>query len=65
MRTQLQALFEPALLAVREMLNGRDIPAGVRLKAALAVLQSIGTLTPEQVGDTDPDAIRERRMFVL
>jgi hypothetical protein len=60
LRTKLQALADPALFTIREMLNGRDIPAGVRLKAALAVLQSIGTLKPEQIGDTDPDAIRDK-----
>jgi hypothetical protein len=63
LRTQLQALADPAMATVREMLNGRDIPAGVRLKAALAVLQSIGTLTPEHIGETDPDVIRDKTMF--
>ena len=45
------------------MLTGPDVPAGVRLKAALAVLQSVGTLEPEPVGKLDPDKI-ESGMFV-
>jgi hypothetical protein len=50
---------------IREMLTGPDVPPGVRLRAAIAVLQSMGTLEPEEIGETDPAAIRERRQFNL
>jgi hypothetical protein len=63
MRSQLHGLAETAVSTVREMLTACDIPAGVRLRAALAVLQSIGTLKPEEIGNTDPAAIETERMF--
>ncbi len=57
MRAQLQGLADAALSTVRDMLTGTDVPAGVRLKAALAVLQSAGTLEPEPIGKVDPQKI--------
>jgi hypothetical protein len=35
----------------------------VRLKAALPILQSMGTLAPEEIGETDPDVIQNKAMF--
>jgi hypothetical protein len=63
MRAQLQSLADTAVSAVREMLNGPDVPAGVRLKAALAVLQSVGTLEPEPIGKVDPQKIEAEMVF--
>jgi hypothetical protein len=63
MRAQLREMADTAVSTIREMMIGDYVPPSVRLKASLAVLQSIGTLTPEQIGATDPDVIRERRMF--
>ena len=57
MRAQLRGLADMAVSTVRETLTGTDVPAGVRLKAALAVLQSIGTMEPEEIGKTDPQEI--------
>ena len=65
MRAQLRGLADTAVSTIREILTGGEIPAGVRLRAALAVLQSIGTLEPEEIGKTDPAAIKEERMFDL
>jgi hypothetical protein len=62
-RAQLREMADTAVSTIREMMIGDYVPPSVRLKASLAVLQSIGTLTPEQIGATDPDVIRERRMF--
>jgi hypothetical protein len=39
------------------MLTGKDVPAGVRLRAALAVFQGTGALEPEAPGKTDPRKI--------
>lgn len=39
---------------------GRPFRVGVRLEAALAVLQSVGTLEPEPIGETDPKEGRIR-----
>ena len=50
-------LADAAVSTVREMLTGTSVPAGVRLKAAMAVLQSIGTLEPEPIGKVDPQKI--------
>lgn len=58
MRARLRGLADAAVSTLQEMLTGTEVPAGVRLKAALAVLQSIGTLEPEEIGQTDPAAIR-------
>ena len=57
MRAQLLGLAQTAVSTINEMLTSSDIPAGVRLKAALAVLQSLGTLEPEEIGETDPAAM--------
>lgn len=53
MRAQLRGLADAAVSTVREMLTGADVPAGVRLKAALAVLQATGTFDPQDAGTTD------------
>jgi len=63
MRAQLRGLADTAVSTVQEMLTGQDVPAGVRLRAALAVLQSVGTLEPEPIGKIDPQKI-ESEMFV-
>jgi len=57
MRAQLRGLADAAVSTVREMLTGADVPAGVRLKAALAVLQATGTFDPQDAGTTDPEDI--------
>lgn len=57
--------MKTAVSTIRDMLTGTDVPAGVRLKAALAVLQSAGTLEPEEIGETDADVIREKTMFEI
>jgi hypothetical protein len=63
MRAQLRGLADAAISTVREMLTGPDIPAGVRLKAAVTVLQSIGTLEPEPIGNVDPKKIESALFF--
>jgi AcrR family transcriptional regulator len=62
-RAQLGELADTAVSTIREMLTGTATPPGIRLKAALAVLQRIGTLHPEEIGNTDPAAIKEEMMF--
>jgi AcrR family transcriptional regulator len=64
MRAQLRDLADTAVSTVREMLTGPDVPAGVRLKAALVVLESIGTLKPEPIGKVDPRQI-ESDLFLM
>jgi len=63
MRAQVRALADSAVATLQQMLTGPDVPAGVRLKAALAVLQSVGTLEPEPIGNVDRDKIASD-MFV-
>jgi hypothetical protein len=60
MRAQLGGLADAAVSTIREMLTGADVPAGLRLKAALAVLQATGALE-SGVGATDPEAIEQER----
>ena len=64
MRAKLRELADAAVSTVREMVTGTDIPAGIRLKAALAVLESIGTLEREPIGKTDPKQI-ETDLFLM
>lgn len=54
MRSQLRGLADIAVSTVREMLTSSEVPSGIRLKAALTVLQCMGTLDPEEIGETDP-----------
>jgi hypothetical protein len=49
--------IDGGLMDVREIFTGTDVPAGVRLKAARAVLQATGTLESVAIGETDPDEI--------
>jgi AcrR family transcriptional regulator len=67
MRAQLRGLADTAVSTVREMLTGTDVPAGVRLKAALAVLQGVGAQDPEPIGGVDPAKIEselQRQSFI-
>jgi AcrR family transcriptional regulator len=61
MRAQLRGLADVAVSTIREMLTGADVPAGLRLKAALAVLQTTGMLKAEEIGTTDPESIERDR----
>jgi hypothetical protein len=61
MRAQLGGLAWEAIRAVREVLTGADIPAVVRLKAALAVLQSVCGHSVPSIGPTDPETIESNR----
>jgi len=49
MRAQLRELVDDAVKAVRDMLQIPDSPAGIRLKAALTVLHSVGALAEDPV----------------
>lgn len=64
MRAQLRGLADTAVSTVHEMLTGSEIPAGVRLKAALAVLQGVRSLEPEEIGQrsggTDSDGVAKK-----
>jgi hypothetical protein len=44
---------------------GRPFWAGVRLEAALAVLQRLGTMELEQIGESDHKEGRIRYVFVI
>jgi AcrR family transcriptional regulator len=57
MRAQIRGLVDTAFSTLREMLTGPNVPAGVRLKAAITVLQSAGSLEPDDIGKTDAFAI--------
>jgi 50S ribosomal subunit-associated GTPase HflX len=64
-RVQLHGLADTAISTLREILTGADVPAPVRLKAALAVLQSIGTLKSEPNGEIDPEKIERRNSLTF
>ena len=50
MRARLRELADDAVKTVREVLTSKEVSAAVRLKAALAVLQSVGSMK-EFAGD--------------
>jgi hypothetical protein len=56
-------LVDTAVSTVREVLTGHDVPAAVRLKAAVTVLQAFGAQTPAPIGETDPEKIRQMQQF--
>jgi hypothetical protein len=62
-RAQLHPLVDTAVSTVREVLTGHDVPAAVRLKAAVTVLQAFGAQTPAPIGETDPEKIRQMQQF--
>jgi len=47
MRARLRELVDDAVKAVRDMLQNPDASAGIRLKAALAVLESVGAMAED------------------
>jgi hypothetical protein len=63
LRSQLRGLSDSALATLREMLTEKEVPAGVRLKAALSVLQSIGMLEPESIGSTSHSDVEMQQML--
>lgn len=65
LRTQIRDLADTAVSTLREMLTGTDIPPGIKLKAALTVLQCSCTLTPETVGLTDASQIRLAETYLI
>jgi hypothetical protein len=57
-RDALLAMATKAVNTLHAMLDpDADVPAGVRLKAALAVLMMAGANEPEEIGPTDPETI--------
>jgi hypothetical protein len=62
-RAQLRTLADTAVSTLKDALTGANVPAGVRVKAALAVLHSIGTLEPEKIGSTDPKQIESAQLL--
>lgn len=58
MRGELRGLSNLAAVAIREILTGTEIPPGVRLKAAMAVLAATGSLEPEVIGPGTPGGVR-------
>lgn len=61
MRAQFQQLGDKAISTIQEILTENGTPPGIRLKAALAVLQGLGTLEPEEPGEIDPQKIASQQ----
>ena len=54
-RSQVRAGASEAVQVVRDILASHEVGPAVRLKAALALLQSVGALAPDVIGPTDPE----------
>jgi hypothetical protein len=60
LRARLGELAAEAANVVSDLLKRDDTPPAVRLKASLAVLQAVGVLDREAIGDTDDERIARR-----
>lgn len=58
-RGEFRGLATEAVATVRDILGSPNAPAAVRAKVALAILESVGGLTPERPGSCDPEEIRD------
>jgi len=61
-RAELRSTAGSAARVVRELVTNPKTPPAVRLRAALALLESVGGLTPEPLGPTTVDAVETRWM---
>lgn len=57
-RAKLAGLADAATETIRAMLTGEDVPAQVKLKAALEVLTAVGAMVGEAPGETDAAKLR-------
>jgi hypothetical protein len=57
LRAKLGELASEAVSVVGDVLKHEGTPPGVRLKAALSVLQAVGALETEGIGSLDADSI--------
>ena len=57
-QTGIQNLAVQSLNVLRELLTDKSMPPAVRLRAALAALNSIDAMTPPQPGPTAEDQVR-------
>jgi hypothetical protein len=60
-RGEIRALASDAVKAVRELVTSPLSPPAVRLKAALAILETVNGMAREAIGMTDAEGIREQR----
>ncbi len=64
-RAQIMNLTALATSTVREILGDSNLSAGIRLKAALAILRGAGSFQWEEIGSTDDSVLKDRAMFDL
>ncbi len=57
-QAELRAMAREAVAVLREILQDKTTPASVRLRTALAVLESAGGIQIPEVGDTDAGEIQ-------
>src|SRR4051794_13449990 len=58
LRAEVRGLADEALSALRELICGAEVPPAVRLRAALAVLQTADATKVETIGPTSAAEIR-------
>ena len=59
-RAELRGLASQAAATLKDLLTDPGTNESVKLKAAVAVLQAVDGLQPEDIGSTDPEKIRKQ-----
>jgi putative insertion element HTH domain-containing protein len=62
MRAALRGIASQSVAVLRELMTNSAVNESVRLKTAVAVLQAVGAFLPEDIGPTDPETIRIKRL---
>jgi hypothetical protein len=60
LRSDVRLLASEALATLRELVSGPDVPAAVRLRASLAILQAADAIAAEPIGPTSAECVRAK-----
>jgi hypothetical protein len=60
LRADVQSLASQAVATLRELVAGSEVPASVRLRACLAVLQAADAVAAEKIGPTSAEGVRAK-----
>jgi hypothetical protein len=63
LRADVRSLADQAVVTLREMLAGPDVPPAVRLRACLAILAAADVIAAEAIGPTTAGGV-EREKFL-
>src|SRR4051812_28840813 len=58
LRADIRSLASDAVATLRELVSGPDVPAAVRLRASLAILQATDAMKAETIGPTSARGVK-------